>query len=139
MKIFIKIFTVLLFFSFGACKKSSTDTIENKTIVGKWRLVKSCGCNTCMEYNTSHTQVLEFLQNGQLKISEQFGDPLRYCNATYTINQQPSGNILSVSLDSTCGISFPIDSLINTQTTTTLILAEPGAPCASQDTYTATR
>ncbi len=92
-----------------------------------------------MDYSTLHTQVLEFLSNGQLHITEQFGDPVGFCSTTYTTKQQSYGNILNVSVDPACATGFTIDSLINTLTTTTLILAEPGAACGSQNTYTATK
>ena len=138
MKISIKISAILLVAGiFYACKKSSPDT-QNTTIVGKWTLTKSCYCNSCFDGGSRNYQLLNFSQDRKFQIIVQTGDPVFMCTGTYKINHESYGDILKIMPDAQC-TGFSIDSIITTQTTTTLVLSETIDSCISQNTYAATK
>ncbi len=137
--------TLLVLVYFFACTKSKPQqTVQNDAIVGKWKLTKSCRCDTCIDSSAFNYQVLEFSPDGHYQITAVVGDPIFQCKGTYTITHQSNGDILNIKMDSNCPADFFYipGSHIYSETGTTLILDlnTPFAnPCLYRNTYVATK
>ncbi|MGH2564979.1 MAG: hypothetical protein ACRDE5_10720, partial [Ginsengibacter sp.] len=126
---------------FFACTKSSQpQAVQNNSIFGKWKLTMSCHCDTCIDSSAFNSQLLEFLPDSTFQVTAVQGDPVRQCTGTYSIDQQPGGDILNIKMDTTCTPDFLYipGSRIHSQTSTTLVLdlnVKFGNPCIYRNTY----
>jgi len=134
-------FAAIYLLSVSGCSKNTTAGHLDKTLVGKWLLVKSCVCGYCKDSNSvNNNQTIVFTSGGEVQLSGSVGDKEQYYSGTYTLSPQSGNTILNITMDAPVPHDFLYipGSVIYSQTIITLVLnlnTPFGNPCLYQNTY----